>query len=824
MKIRTRLIAVTTIMALLMVVLFFVTTWTMSKEIIYHHRVINKVYPLIEHTFHFERNIGNLRRLEIQFLHPVPPYLEKRLKKEMGFYIDDTENTISQISSITIDENVKDDMLKGLFRWWKGYRERHIQLFSLIDSGRMKEARALSERMGREIDAGIMPITHRLIHSLREELKHTLDEENEVDKTIEITLYLSVLLIVVIGLVVNLSTLRALTSGIKRLKKGADAIGEGRLSYRIGRIGEERGDELGDLMQSFDLMAQRLENYNIEIREKEKKLSTLYSIIASLTSSYDMDVAFTIALNRIRSVFSIPAGCIYLLDKDMKRIHLAQHVGLKERYIEELGRIDLKRKDICSVRAVLDRETVGAVEKAKDKAICKDSNRLTGLDCFIAIPILFRERVIGVLTLFAPLKRVLKRDEKELLESIVAEMGSAIGNFLLMQDVFNAKKEWEETFDAVADMIYIVDRDDRIVRANSAFSDRIGLDVEDVIGKRIDEVFTPPKVGYPFLPEEDTLKTGRPATKEMEVSVLKGFFSKETFPLFDDKGDMWGTVNIMRDITREKQLEAQLIQSEKLVAIGELVSGVAHELNNPLTTVLGYADLILMKGGVPKSIVENLEKIRDEGERASKIVKNLLSFARQKKPEKGTANANAIIDKCLQLRAYSLRVNNIVVVKELSGELPDTMLDTDQMTQVFLNIINNAEQAMHKAHGRGTLIIKTHTCTPEDGVSCDVCNREGKPAIIVEFIDDGPGIPDEIRNRIFDPFFTTKEPGEGTGLGLSVSYGIVAEHGGRIHATNNTFGGASFVIELPIHEEAPVLRQDTGEIRKEREGDTPAKG
>ena len=244
--------------------------------------------------------------------------------------------------------------------------------------------------------------------------------------------------------------------------------------------------------------------------------------------------------------------------------------------------------------------------------------------------------------------------------------------------------------------------------------------------------------------------------------------------------------------TRERLDSAmqQLLQADKMSALGELVAGVAHEVNNPLCSIMGYAQLALTRE-LPPDVRRFLGTAASEAERASKIVRNLLTFARKQPPEKKYLNLNEILEKTIELKAYHFRTNQIQVNMELEPGLPRTMLDFHQLHQVFLNLLNNAEQAMLEAGRGGTIRVRS--------------GRLGD-RIEVRLSDDGPGIPQDIQIRIFEPFFTTKKEGKGTGLGLSLCYGIIQEHGGSIRVESRPENGATFIIELPIVQ-APVSHQ-----------------
>ena len=249
---------------------------------------------------------------------------------------------------------------------------------------------------------------------------------------------------------------------------------------------------------------------------------------------------------------------------------------------------------------------------------------------------------------------------------------------------------------------------------------------------------------------------------------------------------------LVRDVTERKKLDDetrdiyhQLLQAEKMAALGQTISGVAHELNNPLATILSWAERISQKGGLDPSVRRGFEIILSESERAARIVRNLLTFARKRQTTRAMVDVNQVVRETLALRAYEQRVTNIAVIDALAAGLPHVFADGHQVQQVLLNLIINAEQAMLSAHGRGVLVLRTgHDAERE--------------AVVLEINDDGPGVPADVQSKVFDPFFTTKEVGKGTGLGLTVAYAIVQEHGGRIRLESKPESGASFYVELPV--------------------------
>jgi signal transduction histidine kinase len=250
---------------------------------------------------------------------------------------------------------------------------------------------------------------------------------------------------------------------------------------------------------------------------------------------------------------------------------------------------------------------------------------------------------------------------------------------------------------------------------------------------------------------------------------------------------------LVRDVSDRKRLEDQardlyhqLLQAEKLAALGQTVSGVAHELNNPLATILTWAERLAQRPA-DDDTRRGLDVIFAESERAARIVRSLLTFARKRHTTRSMVDLNSVIRETLALRAYEQRVTNIAVIDALAAGLPPVFADAHQLQQVLLNLVINAEQAMLSANGRGTLVVRTWHDAERD-------------AVVFEVNDDGPGVAPDLKSKVFDPFFTTKEVGKGTGLGLTVAYAIIQEHGGRIWIESRNGGGASFFVQLPTGE------------------------
>jgi two-component system NtrC family sensor kinase len=381
--------------------------------------------------------------------------------------------------------------------------------------------------------------------------------------------------------------------------------------------------------------------------------------------------------------------------------------------------------------------------------------------------------------------------------------GQLTGSIAIITDITEQKKaedalrrseqKLKHYLDSSPDAIFTMDRKGTLLYGNRAAERITGYNKEELLGQSILDInLLAPEYMEKTSEVLQRLEAGEPTgPDEAEVIRKDGshiFMEMSTYPT--GQGSRTEIIGVARDITERKRaeeekrrMEQQLQLAGRLAAVGELAAGVAHELNNPLSAIQGFAQLLERNADIQGSIRQDMETILKEAQRASRITSNLLSFARRYKPEKKPISVNEALEKSLELHTYRMWVNNIELCPELDYDLPVTMADFHQLQQVFVNIINNAEQAMTEAHGRGKLILRTELVD-------DV--------IHVSFIDDGPGIQEENLGRIFDPFFTTKEAGKGTGLGLAICYGIIKEHGGRMYAMNNKNGGATLLVELPI--------------------------
>ncbi len=376
---------------------------------------------------------------------------------------------------------------------------------------------------------------------------------------------------------------------------------------------------------------------------------------------------------------------------------------------------------------------------------------------WLGAPLIAAGRTMGAVSLSSDRPGVLGNVELTLVSAVLAQAAIALENARLVELLSSAKREWEKTVDAISQAICIVDAHGTVRRANRVFADLIQIAVTAIPGR--------PWLGLlpPAWSDPVARAIAEPSASTAEIRAGERVLLLTAIPM----AEPGSAVLVFEDQTERRRLQEQLIQSEKMSAIGQLIAGVAHDLNNPLASVVGFSDFLAEAGDIPPSLQEPLQVIRQEAERAATIVKNLLSFARSQEGERTRQPIRALLDSTL----------------EVEPGLPDVEVNANQIKQVFVNVINNACQAIASDAPSGRIWIAA---------------RRVHDSIAVSVTDSGPGMTEDLAARVFEPFFTTKREGEGTGLGLSISQGIMKEHGGRITLDTRPGGGATFTLELPI--------------------------
>jgi len=375
----------------------------------------------------------------------------------------------------------------------------------------------------------------------------------------------------------------------------------------------------------------------------------------------------------------------------------------------------------------------------------------------------------------------------QLLSTVATQAAVVLANSRFFEMIRRSKEEWETTFDALTEGIAVVSVEGNVSRANQALGRLLGVPTASLLG----QPFTETVVGQAEAARAlvDEARQGARTSPLITRSERLDRVLRLTAAPLPESTDRLSVVVLIEDVTEQRKLEAQLIQNEKLAAVGQLVSGVAHELNNPLTSIAGLSEFLMEQARPHTRDREHLSIIHAQAERAGRIVRDLLTFARKGGHEKVRVDLNDLVSRTSALLAYDLKLRGIDFEQRLDPAAPAVLADPYELQQVMLNLLTNAMHALTdlEADRPRTVLVTTRAAETEARVTVE---------------DSGHGIPDDLLPQLFTPFFTTKEPGRGTGLGLSISYGMVEAHGGRLSHAPSELGGALFQIQLPAYEEA----------------------
>jgi len=398
-----------------------------------------------------------------------------------------------------------------------------------------------------------------------------------------------------------------------------------------------------------------------------------------------------------------------------------------------------------------------------------------------AVPLRAHGVVVGTLVIADPRGGVFNPEDLRLLSTVANHAAVALANARFFEMVRHAKEQWETAFDALHEGIAVVDEGGRVLRANRSLAQMLDRPVAAVVGEEL----LPALVGQ--ATESTELLAAARRGEQAAALVARSDRLQRTLRLnaagIAGAGPERSVVVLVEDVTDQQAMESQLIQSEKLAAVGQLVSGVAHELNNPLTSIAGLAEFLLEQQELGPKDRDHLQVIHEQAERAGRIVRNLLTFARKGPGERARVNLNDVVQRTLLLMSYDLKLKDIRTEKNLGSGMPDVVGDRHALQQVVLNLVTNAAHALAGNEAGRPRTIRINTWFDQ--------------RVRLRVADTGPGIPEEVLPHLFTPFFTTKEPGHGTGLGLSITYSIVEAHGGQITVERPPEGGAAFLVELP---------------------------
>lgn len=538
-------------------------------------------------------------------------------------------------------------------------------------------------------------------------------------------------------------------------------------------------------------------------RDKERLTASLQQRVQELTVLSRIGKSVTGLMDQEQLLARIVEAGVYITQAEEGFLLLRdnQHDELYLRAAKNLG-----EQRAQSLRMPINDTLAGQVVRT-GKPIRTDKTRAgmtlkvkTGflVRAILQVPLMVGDQVVGVLAVDNQQSdRSFSENDQYLLATLADYAAIAIENARLYEQVKLSERRYKDLFANAYDLIFMLDRDLRITNINKVGSQITGYPVQELVGKPLWTLCAPEAWSTAEVNLRSLLSGQNVSPFELELSHHNQdpvYLEVSAHVMQNGGGKPAGLHCIARNLTERRRLEQQLVQSEKLSAIGQLVAGVAHELNNPLTSVSGYAQLTLRNSSLSADTRQDIEQIHAQAERAAKIVQNLLIFAREHTPERSKVLINDVLRSALALQAYQLRVDNITIQSDLDANLAPTVADPHQLQQVFLNLITNARHAMAERGGRGTLTLRTRVVPSRSE------DEGNEPVIQVEVGDTGVGIPERNLRKIFNPFFTTKPIGQGTGLGLSICFGIVKEHEGQIWAESQVGVGTRVFVALPIRQ------------------------
>lgn len=414
-----------------------------------------------------------------------------------------------------------------------------------------------------------------------------------------------------------------------------------------------------------------------------------------------------------------------------------------------------------------------------------DDLRAVNIKSAIMAPLLVNNEAIGAVNFGSKKTYAYSENDFIFVQQLADQLAVCINNARLFGEVSRSKREWEETFKAVPDELFLIDRSFNVLRYNKQENLLVDNDGRE---NKCYYLLACCDDDRRLCPAAEAFKTGVSVVREMTHPLTRSIFNISAYPVYNENNELSAMVVYVHDVTVKRRMESQLFQSAKLAAIGEMAAGVAHELNSPLTAIIGNAGLILRKTAGNDKHYKLLEDIKSCGQRSKRIIQNLLTFARQDTYTFGPVSLNDVVESSLYLVSYQIEKSKITIVKKTNNRIPMIMGNRLQLEQIVINFLLNARDALEGVNeGR----IEISTAAFEDP-------ETESPAVIIKVTDNGRGMAPDIMSQIFNPFFTTKGKTRGTGLGLSVSLGIAQTHGGRIEVTSEPGAGSTFSLILPV--------------------------
>lgn len=514
-----------------------------------------------------------------------------------------------------------------------------------------------------------------------------------------------------------------------------------------------------------------------ELKKKNMQLEIINDITKSFNINMSMDDMLKNTFDKLKEIFPLARISLSLYEQEqliLTNVYPAHALYFPVGFVLPKER-SLYWKAIQSLEKIF-------YEVQKEPAFIETTvYEALGIQSVLFIPLMRKTQVIGVLSIGS--KEIVAYDEADLsfFQQFGDQLAVCIENARLYNEVLTSKKEWEETFRAVSEMIFVVDLDGNILRYNDAvktfFSDVQQTNICQLLGIEPSE-----------SPIIENMETKKPVHRHLHIQ--QRVCELHSYPVWNEQQKMYAVIMYINDITERLQIEAQLVQSGKLAAIGEMAAGIAHELNNPLTAILGNTQLLLRTMKDERSY-KLLSDIYSCGKRCKTIIQNLLTFSRQDEYMFEECSINEAVEQVLGFIGDQIQKQNITIQKQLDDSLELIEGNIQQIGQIILNLLINAKDALEEIEDeKKTITIETKLVTEAE-----------KRWVVLCVKDNGKGISEQHLQEIFHPFFTTKRPGKGTGLGLSVSLGIAQAHGGTIEVSSELGEGSEFRLKLPAKEE-----------------------
>ncbi|SDB22201.1 PAS domain S-box-containing protein [Desulfonatronum thiosulfatophilum] len=552
------------------------------------------------------------------------------------------------------------------------------------------------------------------------------------------------------------------------------------MSEHLRRTKQELKEYAQDLEMKVAKRTKALQQSEQMLQEKvaarKQELQTLNALAELTTAAESLSQILPQVQQRTLQVFPAQGSGIYLYDKAHQQLVLT--------YQENAADLPVSVPLRHIVPAVLEARPNRLIDAVAQAALGHPSCfERRGTSGNLNVPLLCRGEILGVLSFIGVDCNQISPEQMELLLSIGRQIGIAVESLQNMEKLIQSKDLLQSVFDGITDQVVLMGSDFRIRMVNKAYTKRYDVDTEDVIGRKCFEIHGSGESPCKECGLKTAMGTKSAVVYESRCPAQQGIFQVHCYPVTDEQGEVESVIRYVKEITDQKHMEQKIQQTEKMVAMGQLASGVAHEINNPLGVILCYVELLKRQLSDYPQGLKDLSTIEKQTLNCKRIVGDLLHFARSRETKKQPASLNQCLEEVLVMVSEQFKKQGVSLELNLDPDLPKLNMDAHKMKQVVLNLLMNSRQAVDGK--KGIIALRTGRLVEERSV-------------VFTIRDNGQGIPEYIQDKIFDPFFSTKRTGEGTGLGLSVSYGIIREHGGEISVKSKPGEWTEFRIELPL--------------------------